>query len=88
MEIKINKKYPWAVNLIKLDRAIQECHSDVEADIKAKYIELAGLVRVSETKKREPAVVEKIDAPLNDDEEIIDDDEVDAFLDDKEDDEE
>lgn len=37
--------YPWAVNKLKLGRAIQASKTKAEDDIRERYIKLAGLVR-------------------------------------------
>lgn len=80
-DVKINSKYPWAVNLIKLDRAIAEVGMKDEEVLKAKYISFAGLIRYASKKKREPIPETRLDAPMKEDEEIVTNDELDEMLD-------
>lgn len=78
--IKINKKYPWAVNLQKLERAIAETHGGDEEQIKAKYISYAGLIRVFKEKVRDLTPKTKLHDPMKADEEMMTEDQINAML--------
>jgi len=51
--------YDFAVNKLKLHRAVQDCGPDATPDaVKARYIELGGLLT-----ENKPIVVKKAEAP-------------------------
>ncbi len=52
--------YPWAVNKLKLERAIKTASDKTEEAIKARYIELGGLLLTEIKKVGRPSNVTKI----------------------------
>jgi len=81
--IKVNKKYPWAANLIKLERAINSVSNGSEEEIKAKYISFGGLIRTFKEKVKEQPKNPRIDVALKEDEELMTADAINNMLEDE-----